>query len=142
MPGTRFGISISASQPVVAERTMMFGPGGVGTHTSAGAQTPARTWYLAEGSTAQPFHEYVPLANPGGTAATVTVDFMREGASVVSRTYPLPAGARLTVDANVEVPNTAVSVRVKADQPIVAERSMYWKGLAGGSSAVGIAWDR
>jgi hypothetical protein len=142
MPGTRFGISISASQPVVAERTMMFGPGGVGTHTSAGAQTPARTWYLAEGSTAQPFHEYIPLANPGSTAATVTVDFMREGASVVSRTYPLPAGARLTVDANVEVPNTAVSVRVKADQPIVAERSMYWNSLAGGSSAVGIAWDR
>ncbi len=142
LPGARFGLSLSASRPVVADRTMAFGPGGGGTHTSAGTPALARTWYLPEGSTAAPFQEYVLVVNPGATPANVAVDFMREDGTVTSRAFPVPAGGRLTVDANAEVPNAAVSVRVTADQPVVAERSMYWDDLAGGTNAAGIAWDR
>jgi hypothetical protein len=70
------------------------------------------------------------------------MDFMREDGSVVSRTYSLASGARLSIDANAEIPNVAISVRVRADQPVVAERSMYWNNMEGGSNTVGVAWDR
>ncbi len=140
--GTRFGIVLSASTPVVADRTMAFGPGGMGTHSSAGVAQLSKVWYLPEGSTAAPFDEFVLVANPGGSPANVVADFMREDGSAVSRSFPLKPGGRLTIDANAEVPNAAISTRIRSDQPVVAERSMYWDGMAGGTNAVGIPWDR
>ena len=142
VPGARFGMAIAASRPVVAERTMLFGPDGSGTHSTVGAPATSKTWYLAEGSTAQPFHEYVLVANPGPSAATVSADFMREDGTVVTRTYPLGPSGRLTIDANAEVPNAAISTRVRADQPVVVERSMYFNDMAGGTNAMGVTWDQ
>lgn len=140
LPNARFGISVASSQPLVAERTMRFGPGGLGTHSSPGAPTLAQTWYLAEGSTAQPFQEYVLVANPNDAPTAITAEFMREDGSVVTRAYQLRARGRISIDANAEVPDAAISVRVRGDRPIVVERSMYWNDMAGGSNAIGVPW--
>lgn len=142
VPGARFGIALAASKPVFADRTVAFGPSGMGTHSSAGVPALARTWYLPEGSTAAPFQEWILLANPGEVATNVTLDFMREDGSVVSRRYAMPARGRLSVDANAEVPDAAISVRATSDRPIVVERSMYWGGMSGGTNTTGLAWDR
>jgi hypothetical protein len=141
IPGATFGIAVTSSQPIVAERTMTFGPTGMGVHSSGGAANPARTWYLPEGSTAPPFQEQILIANPGA-ATVVTVAFIRDDGTSTSRQYTVPAQARLTVDANEVDPGQAVSARVTSDQPIVVERSTYWDAGRGGSSSAGIPWDR
>ncbi len=142
VPGARFGVVVAASKPVVADRTVVFGPAGMGTHSSAGVPALARTWYLPEGSTAPPFQEWILVANPGETATNLTLDFMREDGTVLSRRYSVDTRARLSVDVNAEVPNAAVSVRASSDKPVVVERSMYWDGLSGGTNTAGIPWDR
>jgi hypothetical protein len=141
-PDAAFGVSITSTKPIVAERSMSFGPSGAGSHSSIGSSVSAKTWYLAEGSTASPFQEYLAIANPGTAIASVNVDFMRAEGSVVTRTFPVQPRSRATIDANAVIPNEAVSVRVRSDQPVVAERSMYWNDFLGGSGALGVPWDR
>ncbi|MBI2755200.1 MAG: hypothetical protein HYX52_00665 [Chloroflexi bacterium] len=142
VPNQRFGLALSAPRPIVAERAMTFGPGGIGMHGGTAAASTARRWYLAEGSTAPPFQEWLLVANPGSVAAAATVDFMRDDGSVVQKQYTVPALGRISVNVNAEVPNAAVSTLVTTDQPVVAERSMYWNDMAGGSNAVGVVLDR
>ena len=49
----------------------------------------------------------------------------------MTRTYVVAANGRLTVNIETEDPslaNAAVSTTVTSDQPVVAERAMYWPG--------------
>jgi len=141
-PGTAFGMALKSTKPVVAERSTYFGSGMAGTHSTIGSTTLAKTWYLAEGSTGQPFQEYVMVANPGSAPANVTLDFMRTDGTILPKTFQVQPQSRATIDANAVIPNSAVSVRVRSDQPVVAERSMYWDNMNGGTGAIGVPWDR
>ncbi len=98
------------------------------------AATGSKTWYFADGSTGPGFTEFLALANPGTQTAKAQVIYLLTGAPAATRSYVVPPYSRFTVRVNEEVGNDKnVSLVVKADQPIVAERTMYFTstGLPG-----------
>lgn len=136
LPGnTAFGTQIVADQPVLAERASYWDNGTSG-DSSMAAANPATIWYLAEGSTASPFQEFVLVMNPNSATANLDVTYMLEGGGTVSGSYAVGAKSRFTVFVNQEVPNRALSVRVRSDVPVVVERVMY--SGTGGHSSMGI----
>ena len=114
---------------------MRWDQSGYGAHTEKAAGGTALTWYFAEGSQGF-FSTYLLLANPGTTASTATVQYLREGLPALTRSYPIAAGSRFTVNAGAdpELVNTSFGMTVTFDQPGIAERAMYfgsdpvWKG--------------
>jgi hypothetical protein len=125
-----FGMTVTFAQPGMAERAMYFGmPLFNAGHDSAGATLPATEWILAEGATGTFFTTFLMLANPGETAGDVTLMYLPEGGTPVTKTYSLAAKQRLTINLAFEDPslaNASVATRVKATVPIVAERAQYW----------------
>lgn len=136
-PNTRVATKVEADLPIVAERSTYF-PGGLGGHNSMAAPALSEQWYLPEGSTAKPFSENVLIANPNTAAANLTVSFMKEDGSTVEKQYAMKPTSRLTLQMNDVLPDTAFSTRVQSDQPVVAERSMYFSDWKGGHSSMGI----
>jgi hypothetical protein len=82
---------------------------------------------------------FVLLANPNGSAAEVTVDYLLPSGQI-SKNYTVPANSRYNIWVDLEefpdgsgnraLANTAVSVAVTSTNavPIMVERSMYWPG--------------
>ena len=108
--------------------------------------TPSKTWYFAEGYTGTGFAEYLTLANPNSKAANVTVNYLIQGGTPIQKTYVVNATSRRTVTVNNEIgAGHSVSMVVTSDQPIVAERPMYFtyssaflsKPVPGGSDVLG-----
>lgn len=95
------------------------------TRPSQPATGQKKSWYFAEGSTAQPFDCWFLLYNPGPAAATARLTFMVEGKGTTTQEMLVPAGSRRSLFANQVVPSAAFSTRVDSDQPIYAERAMY-----------------
>lgn len=132
---TAFGAQVTSDQPVVVERASYWDNGRSG-HSSLGASSAATTWYMAEGSTASPFTEFVLVMNPNDSPANLSVTFMLEGGGTVNGSYTVGAKSRFTLNVNSVVPNRALSVRVSSSVPVVAERVMY--NGSGGHSSLGI----
>jgi photosystem II stability/assembly factor-like uncharacterized protein len=126
--------SVESDRPIVVERAMYWDSPGVYRESASGSigtTYTAGTWYLAEGSTGTDtfgrFDTYVTVANPGGAEADVALTFMTPGGPVAGPTAVLGAGRRWTVDASGWVPNQwSVSTEVNSNNPVVAERSVYW----------------
>jgi hypothetical protein len=129
--------------PLVVERSMFWqGAAYYGAHGGTSVAGPATRWYFAEGSQGY-FDTYVLLANANATAATATVQFLTEGAGTVTRTIALPPTSRVNVftGAIAELANTSFAIVVDADQPIIAERAMYFgttRFWEGGHESVGV----
>jgi hypothetical protein len=127
-----FGIEVTFTDPGLAERAMYFGTAALwdAGHESSGAPALATDWFLAEGATGPFFETFVLVANPSSTPAEVTLTFLPERGSPVTRTRHVPANGRLTV--NIEAEDAAlanvsgVGTRVTSTVPIVVERSQYW----------------
>ena len=131
--GQSFSIVVDATTPILAERAMYFGTARLfdGGHESAGVPAGATSWFLAEGATGSFFTTFVLVGNPNPAPANVTMTFLTDGGQTVVRNKVVPANGRLTVNIATEDPilaNAAVSTTVTADQPVVAERAMYWPG--------------
>jgi glucose/arabinose dehydrogenase len=122
-------------------------------HDSAGVTAPSQNWFFAEGATGGFFDLFLLLANPGALPAQVTVRYLLPADAPVVKTYQLSPQSRFTVNVELEhamLAGTAVSMVVEADQPIVAERAMYWPGPSGegwleahnspGATETGTAW--
>ena len=130
--GTSFGIDVTFEEPGMAERSMYFGRNALwdAGHESAGAPAAATEWHLAEGASGAFFETFILVANPSDTAADVTLTFLPEGGAPVTRTHPVPANGRLTVNVEQEDPALAnlgaIGTRVTSTIPIVVERSQYW----------------
>ena len=122
MPNAEFSTRIEATRPILAERAMYFRRDGA---TTAGAMSPSTTWYLAEGSSQPPFDTWILLQNPGSTAANVTLTFMKDGGENRELSVPMPPTSRRSIHANEVVPEAAFATKISADQPIVAERTVY-----------------
>ena len=133
-----FGITVRASQPIMAERSMYFGTTPArfwsGGHESAGVTSASREWFLAEGATGGFFDTFILLSNPQDTPAQVTLRYLLDTGETVTVPKTIAARARLTTnieaEADVRLHNAAVSTVVRSDVPIIAERSMYWPGAA------------
>ena len=146
-----FGAVVEFDLPGMAERAMYFGaaPPFSGGHASAGVPAPSTSWFLAEGATGSFFDTFLLIANPGAGAANVTVTYLRDqGArSTAPHTRRTPASTLNVAAADPALVNAAVSMRVDADLPVVAERSQYWPSAAwheahnsAGETAAGTRW--
>ena len=133
-PGVGYSVVVESDQRIAVERTSFILNAGV--QGSLGSVAPARTWYLAEGSTASPFQTFLLLQNPQDRATIVRVTFMPESGRQVTMVYEVKPHSRLSVPVNYVVPNEAVSIQVKSDLPVVAERTMFFGRGAHASSGI------
>jgi autotransporter-associated beta strand protein len=142
---------VQSDVPIVSERSMYWEgeqkPLGEG-HNSSGVTAPALRWGLAEGRVGgeHAYDTFILLANPGKTAAEVTVTFLRESGAPIVKTYTVPATSRFNIDVKTSVTDLVDSsfgarIDVTNNVPIVVERSMYWNAngafWAGGTNALG-----
>jgi subtilisin family serine protease len=128
---------VHADLPVVAERAMYWGER-TGGHVAVGANSPDQDWYLAEGTTAWGFEEYVLVQNPNATSTSVHATFMKPGGSTMEYDFSMTGYSRLTLAVNDLVASSDVSTHIHADLPVVAERAMYWGGRDGGHATLGV----
>lgn len=122
MPNAAFSTRITSNVPITAERAMYVSFDG---DAKPGVNAPATVWLFAEGSTQSPFQTWILLQNPNNVPATATVNYLLENGQVMTQTQPLPANSRTSIFVNQVLPNSAFSIRVTSDQPIVAERALY-----------------
>lgn len=125
---------------VFVERAMYFGGSPwEGGHESLGVTGASKSWFFGEGFTTDTaslaFDTFLLLSNPGTKPATATVTFLPEGGAPVVKQYPLLATSRENVwvdlipDRNNVMASAPFSISVESDEPIVAERAMYWGPL-------------
>ena len=108
-------------------------------HDSIGVGAPATEWYLTEGSTAGGDEMWVLLQNPTGTAASVTLTYVTATATR-NISDSIPANSRKSFRASDAFPETrGVSVKVKSNQPVVAEKAVYGNHRTWGHDSVGIS---
>lgn len=141
-PNREVAVSVSASDGIVVERPMYFAFDGVlaGGHTSNGLPAPTRNLTFAEGYTGPGFTEFLTILNPNDSPANVSITYLLGGGGTVPQGIQVGPRARFTIRVNDIVPDREVSVNMSSDQPIVAERPMYftYKGrIAGGHDVVG-----
>jgi hypothetical protein len=112
---------------VVAEQSLLFDgtSGRFGMTLALGAPASASDWFLPAGLWA-PGPDAMVVANPGGAAATVTVEVLLDGeARLTPSQVQLPDHSVVSVDLLSRVPpNTSFWVRVHSDQPVVAAQTM------------------
>ena len=118
----------------------MYWNGFEGGHGSAAVTAPSTTWLFAEGvcggDASFNFQTYLLLANPGTTDATATITFFRDvGGPVTEERDRCRPGGRETLFLNdlrfdpgnvAALANASFSIRVSSDQPVLAERAVYW----------------
>jgi hypothetical protein len=127
---------VTADQPIVASRTILFGAYQQGAHGTAGATQADTTLYFAEGSTSSGFEEYLTILNPQSMqAAQVTATFYdRQGTLLGTRVIVVDPMHRANIKVNEMVRNSAIATVLRSTLPIVAERSMYFGAPNGGSA--------
>ncbi len=136
LPDAEVSTYIRSDRPVAAERAMYFNGRKAG-HDSIGVSQPSKTWYLAEGYTAESFDEYVLIQNPGAEAADVTAVFMTQGAGNQMRQYTVGPHSRFTIHVDDIVPADSVSTAIKSTQPVVVERAQYLNNMTAGTCSIG-----
>jgi hypothetical protein len=119
----------------VVERAMYWG-GRDGGHASAAVKYPSRTWFLAEGSTAWGFEEYLLILNPNQEGVRVRADFLKTDGVTIDREFYLAGNSRYTIRVYDYLGSSDHSTRLEADRPVVVERAMYWQ-VAGRQRAGG-----
>jgi hypothetical protein len=149
--GTRVSVSLQSNLPIAAERAFYTG-NRTGGAAGIGAISASRTWYFAEGDTSNsttpdsnPAVTQLDLFNPGDVFTTVTVNYMLETGTVISRTYTLAAKRRMTINAATEIgTGLRFSMEVLSDSPIVAGRLMFSGNEVGdsiGAPTTGFRWN-
>jgi hypothetical protein len=144
-PGKEVSAEVQAATGIVVERPMYFKYQGkwTGGHDVVGANYPSQNWYFAEGYTGDGFDEWVCVLNPGDAQAALTFNFQTpEGEQKVVTGYTVPAHSRASFKINDLLgQGFQNSLRLTSDQPVVAERSMYfdYRGMGGNNWEAGHA---
>lgn len=112
---------VDANAPIVAERSMWMGSD---ISTVSGIDTLSRIWYFAEGSTADTFHTYLILFNPHDKETNVTMSYMKGDGSQADQRVLLQPRQRVVVSVNQFLADVGFGVRIIANRPIAAERTM------------------
>jgi hypothetical protein len=164
--GDRAGIAVrvTASAPIIAERTMYWG-GGLfrggkswsapvtdlrGGHSEKGANAGAKTWYFAEGE-GKFFNTFFSVANSNATPATVTASYRNDAGEEITQSVEVPANGRRTfwptafkdLSDRLAPGRAGFATTITSDIDVVAERQMYWGpgapfGIRGGHAAMGV----
>jgi hypothetical protein len=112
---------------------------GQGGHDTLATAEPGKTWYFAAGASRAGFDTWLLLENPGNTPATVRVAFMTDVGTVVNQPMFVLPHARNSLYTDPLVPNAVYGMRIESDQPIVAERSVYFDTGRAGFDASAVA---
>lgn len=128
-PGRDVSVSVESPLPIMVERPMYFlyGERWAGGHVSSGTNQPNTSWLFAEGYTGEGFEEWLCLLNPGEQPANVKIEYISQGGLLEEEERTVQPSRRDTVYVNKVVgPDQEISLRVTSDQPVVAERPMYF----------------
>ena len=106
-------------------------------HCSIGVTSPAKTWYLPEGSSDWGFECWLLIQNPNANEANVTVTYMIEGEGPQSFTKTIPANSRESYNMADDIGAKDASIKVESDVPVIAERAMYRNNRRSGHASIG-----
>lgn len=154
--GQDVSVRVSFPGQGVAERQLTFNNGTWhGSTQKVGASSPSSEWDFAEGSTLNPYSEYLTLENPNSSPVVTTLNYQTDGGAHPVKTLTLPGSSRTTVEVQSGDLSTnpacipgaggtcgighgigGVSVQVKSAQPIIAERPFYVNNFSFGSGAI------
>jgi len=129
-----------ATKTIAVDRTMSWTGTGATTpeaHSSVGVTSPAKTWYLPEGSTAWGFECWLLIQNPNPGAATCTVTYMLEDGTTVVKTKDVPKNSRKTFNVADDIGAKDASIKVTSAQPVIPERAMYRNNRREGHDSIG-----
>ncbi len=128
IPRSELSMKVESDSLVLAERAMYFRTDG---HDTVGARAPSTRWYMAEGSTKGDFETWILLQNPQSSQANVTLTFLTGKGQRQELSLVMPPTSRRSIYLNQVIPDADVSTMITSDQPIVAERSMYFRHAGG-----------
>jgi hypothetical protein len=134
---------VVSTQPILVERSQYWpnpAPNWYKAHNSFGVITLGTKWGLAEGRVGNVDGDtnaqtYMLLANPGTTAANVTITFLRDDPTTnVTKTFVVPPTTRFNVPVGPgtqvsELTNEHFGALITSDQPIAVERALYWDAI-------------
>jgi hypothetical protein len=138
-----FGVKITSTVPVVAERAMYFDyrhNGFIGGTASIGAPGLSNSWFFAEGFAGTGFQTYYLLMNPNAFPITVDRWFFLEDGTKLQGSYTVDPGSRRTIWLNQEMGQIeGTAAQFTSASPFIAERSTYWgaSGWVEGTNAIG-----
>jgi YVTN family beta-propeller protein len=97
--------------------------------------TKYHTWYLAEGSTAWGFSEYISIINPNPEAVTARVTYMTTTGPTSPPDVTLPASSQTTINPRDYLGNQDFSTKVECldNETIAVDRTMTWTGTGAAS---------
>ncbi len=129
---------------IVAERPMYFNALGTNSGSDVvGVTHTGTTFYFADlPSGSQPgggtYSSFLPILNPGSTAATVTATYYANGQQVGTQTLAVAPNSRGTIFPSQASPSlpSRVSVILTSTQPVVSERPTYFSNINGGNAGI------
>ena len=133
-------VECKEGKTIAVDRTMSWtGPGAPSpeAHCSVGVTSPAKTWYLPEGSSDWGFECWLLIQNPNDTEATATVTYMIEDEEPQTFEKKVPASSRATFNMADDIGAKDASIKVQADKPVIPERAMYRNNRRGGHDSIG-----
>jgi len=128
------------TKTIAVDRTMTWTGTGATTpeaHSSVGVTSPAKAWFLPEGSTAWGFECWLLIQNPNPKAVTAHVTYMIEGGAPVNKDKEIPANSRKTFNVADDVGNKDTSIQVSCEEGIIPERAMYRNKRREGHDSIG-----
>jgi hypothetical protein len=125
---------------IAVDRTMQWtGPGAAAPegHNSIGVTSPARKWYLAEGSSKWDFECWLCIQNPTAYAATCQVTYMIEDEGPQTFAKAVAANSRGSFLMSDDIGSKDASIQVVSSTPVIAERAMYRYNRREGHDSIG-----
>lgn len=147
LPNAAFSSQVHSDLPIIAERAMYRFPGNAAM-VNSGVNAPSLNWFFAEGRTSfqgTGADTFLLLQNPNATQATATITLYGTDGRVFNFSVGILPTSRLTVYLN-PVFSGSFGIKVTADIPIIAERSVFFgnepRGAysAQGATALATAW--
>ncbi|HEX2924463.1 MAG TPA: S8 family peptidase [Chloroflexota bacterium] len=132
IPNSEVSMKVESDDLLLAERAMYFRTDGIDT---VGVSAPSTHWYMAEGSTKADFDSWILLQNPQPNPARVTATFLTVQGQRKEMNLVMPPTSRRSIYANEVIPDAEISTTITSDQPIIAERSMYFRRAGGHGGA-------
>lgn len=131
VPDAEVSIKVESDSLLFAERAIYFGSDG---HGAVGVAVPSTKWYLAEGSTHGDFDTWILLQNPLNAPANATLTLLTSEGQRKDFAVGLLPTSRRSIYVNQILPDAEISTMVLSDQPIIAERAMYFRQSGGHGS--------
>lgn len=135
-------VECAEGRPIAVDRTMFWtgeNPELHGYHASMGTASASKIWYLPEGSSNWGFETWTLVLNPNDSPANITLSYMTTGSGEKTLNKVIPPNSRATWSMLSDIGGADASIKVQADQPVVAERSMYRGNRREGSCSIGAA---